>query len=101
MQIKQAARELGFERADIAFHQWCEQGFAAGMDYMTRRPELQGHPRKLVPYAQSVMTLAVDYVTAAPAVEHEHRYGRVARYAWGRDYHDVVKPRLQTLVGKI
>ncbi len=111
-QIKQAARELGFElagiasvepleRDDIAFHQWCEQGFAAGMDYMTRRPELHAHPRTLVPYAQSLMTLAVDYATAAPVFEHEHRYGRVARYAWGLDYHDVVKPRLQMLVRKI
>jgi len=111
-QIKQAARELGFElagiasvepleRDDIAFHQWCEQGLAAGMDYMTRRPELHAHPRTLVPYAQSLITLAVDYATAAPAFEHEHRYGRVARYAWGLDYHDVVKPRLKTLVGKI
>jgi epoxyqueuosine reductase len=111
-QIKHAARELGFElagiasvepleRDDIAFHQWCDQGFAAGMDYMTRSPELQAHPRELVPYAQSLITLAVDYATTAPAVEHEHRYGRVARYAWGLDYHDVVKPRLQTLVSKI
>ena len=112
MQIKQAARELGFELAGIAsveplerdyiaFHQWCDQGFAAGMDYMTRRPERHAHPRTLVPYAQSLITLAVDYATAAPVFEHEHRYGRVARYAWGLDYHDVVKPRLKTLVSKI
>jgi epoxyqueuosine reductase len=111
-QIKQAARELGFElagiasvepleRDDIAFQHWCEEGLAAGMDYMTRRPELHAHPRTLVPYAQSLITLAVDYATAAPVFEHEHRYGRVARYAWGLDYHDVVKPRLKTLVRKI
>ena len=111
-QIKQTARELGFEvagiasvepleREDVAFHQWCEQGFAAGMDYMTRRPELNAHPLTLAPYAQSLITLAVDYATAAPVFEHEHRYGRVARYAWGLDYHDVVKPRLKTLVSKI
>ena len=111
-QIKYAARGLGFEvagiasvepieRDDIAFQEWREQGFAAGMDYMTRRPELHAHPRALVPYAQSMITLAVDYATAAPAFEHEHRYGRVARYAWGRDYHDVVKLRLQTLAVRI
>jgi len=55
----------------------------------------------LVPYARSLITLAVDYATTAPPFEHEHRYGRVARYAWGLDYHDVVKPRLQALVDKI
>ncbi len=111
-QIKDAARGLGFEVAgiasvepigddDIAFQEWCEEGFAAGMDYMTRRRELHAHPRALVPYAQSLITLAVDYSTASPTFEHEHRYGRVARYAWGRDYHDVVKPRLQALAGRI
>lgn len=111
-QVKHAARGLGFEVAGIAsveplardeaaFQEWREAGFAAGMDYMTRRPELRAQPSALVPYARSVITLAVDYATAAPAFEHEHRYGRVARYAWGRDYHDVVKPRLQALVSKI
>ena len=111
-QIKQAAREIGFEvagiapvdrveRDDIAFQKWCNQGFAAGMDYMTRRPELNAHPRALVPYAQSLITLAIDYYAQAPAFEHEHRYGRVARYAWGRDYHDVVKPRLRALAARI
>ncbi len=111
-QIKNAARGLGFEvagiasvepleRDDVAFQKWRQAGFAAGMDYMTRRPELHAHPRKLVSYAQSVITLAVDYATAAPAFEHEHRFGRVARYAWGLDYHDVVTPRLQALACKI
>jgi len=111
-QIKQAARELGFEvagiasveplaRDDAAFQEWREAGFAAGMDYMTCRPELNARPRALVPYAQSLITLAVNHYAAAPEFEHEHRYGRVARYAWGLDYHDVVKPRLHDLVSKI
>ena len=111
-QIKNAARELGFNIAriasveplagdDAAYQEWREAGFAAGMEYMTRRPELHAHPRVLVPYALSLITLAVDYYADAPVFENERRYGRVARYAWGRDYHDVVKPRLQALVSKI
>ncbi len=71
------------------------------MDYMTRRPELHAHPRALVPHAQSLITLAVNHYSNAPAFKHENRYGRVARYAWGLDYHDVVKPRLHALVRKI
>jgi epoxyqueuosine reductase len=55
----------------------------------------------LVPYSQSLITLAIDYYAAASPAEHEHRFGRVARYAWGRDYHDVVGPRLRALVGGI
>lgn len=111
-QIKNAARELGFNiariasveplaRDDEAYQEWREAGFAAGMQYMTRRPELHAHPRVLAPYALSLITLAVDYYAEAPVFENERRYGRVARYAWGRDYHDVVKPRLQALAGKI
>ncbi|HKA17883.1 MAG TPA: tRNA epoxyqueuosine(34) reductase QueG [Blastocatellia bacterium] len=111
-QIKNAARELGFEvtgvtavhpleQADIAFQEWCKRGFAADMSYMTRRPELNAHPRTLVPYSQSLITLAIDYYTDTPSGEHQNRFGRVARYAWGRDYHDVVGPRLRALVGMI
>jgi epoxyqueuosine reductase len=111
-QIKQAARELGFDVAgvtavnpfehdDLAFQEWCNRGLAADMTYMTRRPELNAHPRVLVPYSQSLITLAIDYYAAASPAEHEHRFGRVARYAWGRDYHDVVGPRLRALVGGI
>lgn len=111
-QIKSAARELGFqvagiasveplERDDASFQRWCEEGYAAGMGYMTRRPELHARPGSLVPYAQSLITLAVDYYAAAPPFDNEHRFGRVARYAWGLDYHDVVKPRLKTLAGRI
>jgi epoxyqueuosine reductase len=111
-QIKNAAGELGFEvvgitgveplaRDDAAFRDWRESGFAAGMDYMTRRTELHANPVALVPTAQSLITLAINYYASAPAFKHENRYGRVARYAWGRDYHDVVKPRLIALVAEI
>jgi len=111
-QIKRAARELGFEvtgiasieplaHDDEAFRNWREEGFAAGMDYMTRRPELHAYPNRLVPSALSLVTLAINYYASAPDFAHENLYGRVARYAWGLDYHDVVKPRLIALVAEI
>lgn len=111
-QIKHASRDLGFNVTritstepladhDAAYQEWREAGFAAEMGYMTRRPDLHARPRVLAPYAMSLITLAVDYYTAAAVGYHDNRYGRVARYAWGLDYHDVVKPRLQALVGKI
>jgi len=111
-QIKDAARELFFDvvgiasvepftRDEIAFQEWLEADFAAGMDYMKRRPLLHTTPRALVPYARSLITLAVNHYSDAPTFSHEYRFGRVARYAWGKDYHEVVRPRLQALVGKI
>ncbi|HVF89625.1 MAG TPA: tRNA epoxyqueuosine(34) reductase QueG [Blastocatellia bacterium] len=110
--IKEAAGEMGFEvaaiasvepmaRDDAAFREWREAGFAAGMEYMTRRPELHAHPGRLAPSALSLVTLAINYYASAPRFEHEQRYGRVARYAWGRDYHDVVRPRLLELVSRV
>jgi epoxyqueuosine reductase len=103
---------LGFEVAAItsvqpldrdlqALVEWCDAGFAAGMAYMTRRPELNGSPGLLVQSARSIITLAVNYYAPASDEGHRGRFGRVARYAWGRDYHDVVKPRLSRLAEQI
>jgi epoxyqueuosine reductase len=111
-EIKSAALEKGFAVTAIAsvaplreddqrYREWMESGFAAGMGYMTRRPELLAHPSRLVPYARSLLSLAVNYYADAPEFKHENRYGRIARYAWGRDYHEVVKPRMVELVTDI
>jgi epoxyqueuosine reductase len=111
-QIKNAARELGFDVVGIAsvkaldgddqaFRAWREAGFAAEMNYMTRRTQLHAHPKTLVPEASSIITLAINYYVAAPVFQPENRYGRVARYAWGLDYHGVVKARLLLLAGEM
>lgn len=111
-QIKEAARQLGFEVAGITsvaplegddehYRAWMDAGFAAEMAYMTRRPELLAHPRVLVPHALSIITLAVNYYADAPPFRDDSRFGRVARYAWGLDYHDVIKPRLVRLATEI
>ncbi len=111
-QIKQAARELGFEVLAVTsvapldgddefFREWREAGFAAEMHYMTRRTDLHAHPQRLVPQAASLLTLAINYYIEAPAFQHENRYGQVARYAWGLDYHEVIKPRLLALAAAI
>ncbi len=76
---------------------WAAAGHAADMRWMTRNPPERATPRTLLDAVRSVVTLAVDYWTPAPPFEAEGRYGRVARYAWGRDYHDVVIPRLREL----
>ena len=111
-QIKEAANRRGFAVAGITsvapfaddderYRAWAEAGFAAGMTYMTRRPDLPAHPGLLVPQARSLLTLAVNYYVEAPPFRHAGRFGRVARYAWGLDYHDVIKPRLLELAAEI
>ena len=77
---------------------WCDRGDGGELAYMTRNPpRAAADPRTLQRSVQTIVSVAVPYVGDGAAFEHEHRYGRVARYAWGRDYHDVVLPRLKML----
>jgi epoxyqueuosine reductase len=52
-------------------------------------------PQDLMPEAKSVITFAVNFFSGAKRVEPKRGFGRVARYAWGKDYHIVVKERIQ------
>jgi len=111
-QVRTISGELGFDvvgitsvdrliQDDERYQNWREAGYHAGMEYMARRPELFADPRALAPYAKSIITLAINYYSEAPEFRHENLYGRIARYAWGRDYHDVVKTRLLRLSARI
>ena len=104
------ARSLGFEVVGAtsaeplpqdwaALMAWLDAGRGDGLEYMSSRTEWRGDPRSLLPGALSVVTVAVAYgAEAAPdATVTEGRFGRVARYAWGLDYHDVVPPRAAAL----
>src|SRR5919112_4906705 len=72
--------------------EWQEGGMAADMGYMHRPVELLSDPKKLQKSARSVVSLGVSYY---PGDHPENEGGgRVARYAWGRDYHEVIKARL-------
>src|SRR5919202_2267167 len=75
--------------------EWQEAGMAADMGYMHRPVELLSDPRRLQKSARSVVSLGVSYYPG----EHPENQGggRVARYAWGRDYHEVIKGRLREL----
>jgi epoxyqueuosine reductase len=104
------ARELGFDSCRIAacaapphadeFRNWLREGAAGEMSYMERGEEKRRDPQKVLAGAKSVIVLALNYwqgekvrrsQTAATAT------GRIARYAWGDDYHDVVKAKLHKI----
>jgi epoxyqueuosine reductase len=105
--LKDEARRLGFALAGAApavatpgidhFRHWLADGFAGGMRYMESRAEAYEHPRHVLAEASSVLMLAMVYRTAelAPAGPGQ---AVVARYAWGQDYHEVVRARLARLV---
>lgn len=79
---------------------WQAHGFAGEMAYMERAPELLGDPRRLLPNARSVIVFGVRYEASAPP-ECPPGFGRVARYAWGRDYHSVLRDRLHRFAGEL
>lgn len=108
--IHQHANELGFELVGITpaaqsetiarYRQWIENGYAAKMDYLERHLPLKVDVRQLLAEAKSVISLAMNYYTLDPpkALAEDPARGQISRYAWGDDYHDVIRQRLSELV---
>ncbi|MDR3680453.1 MAG: tRNA epoxyqueuosine(34) reductase QueG [Flavipsychrobacter sp.] len=104
--IKTEAARLGFNACGIAvatqldddarkLEQWLQNGFQAGMQYMERNFDLRIDPRKLVPGAKSVITMLLNYF---PAQAQQPNTPHIAKYAWGIDYHYVIKDKLNELL---
>jgi epoxyqueuosine reductase len=128
--IKQEARALGFDAVGIApvfdehgpdspadgeppsvqspflqrlFHrltEWLMHGHHGTMAWLERTPGKRADPRQVLPGCRSIISVGLSYLT-------EHRpneqpgYGRIARYAWGKDYHKVMTKQLQQLEARI
>jgi epoxyqueuosine reductase len=104
--IKTRARELGFHKVGIVraealfseherLSEWLRRGYHGEMSWMARDPEQRADSRKLFPAARSVIVVALNYYTSH---EHLQKPGKVSRYAWGDDYHDVVGDKLRQLL---
>ena len=108
-QIKSMGRALGFAeigiaRADVSaaaprLRAWLAAGRHGTMDYMARHADLRAEPQALVPGAATVITVALDYLPGPPDPErlNDDRAAVVSCYALGRDYHKVLRQRLQKL----
>jgi epoxyqueuosine reductase len=105
-QIESQARALGFQKIGIVkaealsaqrdrLEEWLRRGFHGEMGWMTRDPEQRTDPRKLFSEARSVVVVALNYYTSH---EHSADPGKVSRYAWGDDYHEVVGGKLRELL---
>jgi epoxyqueuosine reductase len=107
--IKRKARELGFDLVGIApadpsahreyVREWLDTGKAGEMHYLARRFEERVDPGVYLPGAASVVCVAKNYYADLDPVPEAERgeHARVARYALGKDYHEVVKYRLYDL----
>ena len=106
--VKEYAYELGFDIVRITtaeafseakgiIKERISRGLMDGLPWYTaERADVSCHPDALLPEAQSIISLGMTYLTEQPGNEEEGGpRGRIARYAWGDDYHDIIKPKLQ------
>jgi len=102
LSIKSIANRLGFDFCGIAkavyldedarrLESWLNNGMHAGMNYMEKHFDLRVDPAKLVPGAKSVITLLMNYY---PSETAKPDAPAIAKYAWGKDYHEVIREKL-------
>lgn len=107
--IKQQAMQLGFSACGItncnpvatkvtqAYTRYLQQGRGADMQYLQRYMEQKFHPQKLVPQANSIIVVLAPYYSDTNYNKLKQSQYNIARYAWGDDYHVVVKHKLKQL----
>ncbi len=112
-QVKAIAREAGFELAgvtpaipspDLARYQnWVQRGMAGEMGYLTdRRAGVRADPRNLLPSARSILCLGKLYNTNHPrSIDADPTTAWISRYAWGRDYHQVLRESMESIVNRL
>jgi epoxyqueuosine reductase len=113
-EVKALALECGFELAGVAraeplaesryYHEWVEDGFAGKMTYLTdHRADVRDDPRRLLASAQSIICVGKLYNSpqAYAADRDEGELSAISRYAWGEDYHDVLRAGLERLVERM
>ncbi|MBP6824279.1 MAG: tRNA epoxyqueuosine(34) reductase QueG, partial [Acidobacteria bacterium] len=114
--IKHQARALGFDKVGIVpaealteegarLREWVERGFHGQMKYMEpgykdRDPQQRSDPRLLMASAKSVVCVALNYFNPEKHVD-DPEVGKISRYAWGDDYHDVLRDKLKALLAWI
>lgn len=107
--VKTLAHELGFDYCGIAaakkleederrLHNWLSKGYQGHMQYMENHFDLRIDPTKLVPGARSVITLLLNYF---PSTVMDPNQPKIAKYAYGQDYHIVIREKLNTFLNRI
>jgi epoxyqueuosine reductase len=118
--IKREARAVGFQAVGISrvtassgdpgaslphclesrLREWLARGYHGLMAWMERDPDRRADPRRVLPGCRSVISVAMNYFTGHGADERAG-HGRIARYAWGEDYHHILTERLDQLADRV
>ena len=111
--IKSLARNVGFDRVGIApaadadgfdrLTDWLANGYAGDMAYLHKHADARRHPASILPCVRSVVMVALNYRHAEPRHEPDaaNLNARIAQYAYGPDYHDVLRDKLNRLLALI
>ncbi|MCZ6602363.1 MAG: tRNA epoxyqueuosine(34) reductase QueG [Planctomycetota bacterium] len=107
--LRRRARALGFDLFGVTratppstgefFHEWLGAGYHGEMEYLARRERERADPQQLLPGARSIICVGMNYFAEEPETVPSGPAGRVARYAWGEDYHRVMGKKLKELAG--
>ena len=114
-QIKMWGAELGFqqigitdiklESAETRLINWLDKGYHGDMEYMSRHGTKRSHPEELVPGTIRVISVRMDYFPPKSSDEwqvlNSKSLAYISRYALGRDYHKLIRKRLQQLAKRI
>ena len=107
--IKSHALSLGFDLVAVApvqpaqrgtqFFDWLAKGYEGDMGWLRKDPEKRVEPKRVLSQAKSMIIVGLSYYMKEPPTElwNDPTRGRIARYAWGQDYHDVLLPMLKEL----
>ncbi len=107
--IKSLAAKAGFDFCGIAearsldddarkLENWLQQGKQGQMHYMEKHFDLRVNPYKLLPGAKSVICFLINYF---PDMNQEKNIPKISKYAYGKDYHDIIRPKLQFILSQM
>jgi epoxyqueuosine reductase len=110
-EVKSRAHALGFQKVGVVraealteerarLEEWLARGHHATMSWMARDVARRTDPRELLAGARSIVVVALNYFTPH-GHSGEHGTGKISRYAWGDDYHDVLGERLRALLEQV
>ncbi len=108
--IKKIARELGFDFCGIApiskltneqqdYKKWLAKGYHGKMSYLEKNLSLRFNPALFFDNAKSVISLAINYLPSTK--QSNDNYYNISKYAYGKDYHQIIKKKLSDLLNKI
>ena len=106
--LREKAKELGFDLVGAipvsrsktidVYNSWLKKGYAGSMEYLERHAKLKEDPRQLLPETMSLFALGFNYNTVEPSSQIQNpEIGYISRYAWGDDYHQLLRSKLSKL----